>query len=407
MNDAEGAEQLRSTIFKTLWIIAAAGGVAILAYAFGTARPGSMRADVIVVAGIGFLLAGAAGTGGLLMGFLFGIPRTLQGQQQANSGTSYQINTNLEQISDWLTKIIVGVTLIQIGEIPKLLMELNEYVARRLPRGAVEEPFVGMVVVFAAVLGFLIGYLATRLYVSRAFRAADVALTSVERAVENARDVLESASVQEIVTERANNAPNEEVAQAEDPRVQRVVREVASANITAASLDPEKARQIATAHFLQEEYDKALPFFEKAGAANLHDPKLSMQYAVSLGESGYRESALALLERMQKQNKGLPEVEKLLGYFLLWIPERLKDSIRWTQLYLKSRPDDLGAVFNLACAHAQLYGRTEEEKQKEEALRYLKQATDGDERWKRRALQLAKQDFNSMRDDPRFQELVK
>jgi predicted secreted protein len=56
---------------------------------------------------------------GGLLGFLFGIPRTLQ--QEASQATeqnrkdrpqetNYAVNTNLDQISDWLTKILVGVS---------------------------------------------------------------------------------------------------------------------------------------------------------------------------------------------------------------------------------------------------------------------------------------------------------
>lgn len=404
--EARRVDALRNRILVNMGWIAAAGALALLLYAFGGARPASRWSDFLIVSGIGLLLAGASATGGLLMGFLFGIPRTSSGQTPTTNGPSYQINTNLEQISDWLTKIIVGVTLIQLGRIPQLLMELNEYVAKRLPRGATEEPFVGTVVVFAALNGFLVGYLATRLYVSGAFRAADVALTSVEKAVENARDVIDAASVQEIVADRANNAPNTDTKETDDPRVQRVVREVAAAHLSPDNVEPDQARQIATAHFLQHEYAKALPFFERAGAADLRDPVLSLQYAIALGDSGRRESAIALLERMVQQNKGRPDTEKLLGYFLLWIPERLDESIEWTKRYLKARPEDSGAVFNLACAHSQLFGRTGDEKHKNTAMDELQRAINMDERWKERARALSKQDFNSIRDDPRFQQLV-
>src|SRR5258708_2722865 len=69
---------------------------------------------------IGLLVAGAALAAGILIGFLFGIPRTLQregtnGAAGANStAEAYGVNTTLEQISDWLTKIIVGVGLLPL-----------------------------------------------------------------------------------------------------------------------------------------------------------------------------------------------------------------------------------------------------------------------------------------------------
>ena len=52
---------------------------------------------------------------GAVIGFLFGIPKILQGnsnntatQNEENKDYRIQVNTNLTEISDWLTKIIVG-----------------------------------------------------------------------------------------------------------------------------------------------------------------------------------------------------------------------------------------------------------------------------------------------------------
>jgi len=64
-------------------------------------------------------------TGGLV-GFLFGVPRTVQGSALSKRFTQYQGNTNLEQISDWLTKIIVGIGLVQIGHIVPALSKFAE-----------------------------------------------------------------------------------------------------------------------------------------------------------------------------------------------------------------------------------------------------------------------------------------
>lgn len=74
---------------------------------------------------------------GALIGFLFGIPRVLQQDvipvsKPAPSGVtatspttessidsySLKVNTNLEQISDWLTKIFVGLGLVQLQRVP-------------------------------------------------------------------------------------------------------------------------------------------------------------------------------------------------------------------------------------------------------------------------------------------------
>lgn len=72
----------------------------------------------VQVAAFGLLLALASVMVGVLVGFLFGIPRALQnaGTGGAEAGWGrYSTNTNLEQISDWLTKILVGVGLVELA----------------------------------------------------------------------------------------------------------------------------------------------------------------------------------------------------------------------------------------------------------------------------------------------------
>ncbi len=86
----------------------------------------------LAIVSVGVLLAGASALVGGALGFLFGIPRTLQQEGGSPSAEAnpegaeaggpthridYRVNTNLEQISDWLTKILVGVSLTQISEI--------------------------------------------------------------------------------------------------------------------------------------------------------------------------------------------------------------------------------------------------------------------------------------------------
>jgi len=114
-----------------------------------------------------FILAGASLFAGVLGGFLFGIPKTLQRKMEPRppgilSEGDYQPNTNLEEISDWLTKMLVGVGLVQLGNLPKFLESVGRYWAQSLgARGS--EPFAAGLVVYFGVIGFLLGYLWTRL----------------------------------------------------------------------------------------------------------------------------------------------------------------------------------------------------------------------------------------------------
>ena len=101
--------------------------------------------------------------GGGLVGFVFGIPRLLQDASpapQAPDGTGanarptdgaapYGGNTSLEQISDWLTKILVGVGLTQLANIPDGLNSLGEFLAPGLGNLPGAEVFSIGLVVFA------------------------------------------------------------------------------------------------------------------------------------------------------------------------------------------------------------------------------------------------------------------
>jgi hypothetical protein len=127
-------------------------------------------------------------TGGFI-GFLFGIPKVVQesptSQQQNENSNNYsqQVNTNLEQISDWITKIIVGFGLIQMQKIPAAFQELSEYVSKDSPQ------FAGSLILFFAIIGFFVGYLQTRLYLAAAFSRAD--RKNFHTGIQHLRDVTE------------------------------------------------------------------------------------------------------------------------------------------------------------------------------------------------------------------------
>ncbi len=132
-----------------------------------------------LVAIAGALLSLASLVAGGFFGFLFGIPRALTseragtGAENTNLGRGYLPNSNLEQVSDWLTKILIGVTLTQIGEIPGLVQRLVDYVRGPFLPPSTSSGFVLSTLVLYSVGGFLVGYLWSRLYLGRALRLAD------------------------------------------------------------------------------------------------------------------------------------------------------------------------------------------------------------------------------------------
>src|SRR5262249_16319917 len=80
----------------------------------------------------------------------------------------------LEQISDWLTKILVGVGLTQLNKIPDKLGMLGDFLAAGMNGGRGERSFGILFFVGFSISGFLIGFLWTRLYLQRELKEADV-----------------------------------------------------------------------------------------------------------------------------------------------------------------------------------------------------------------------------------------
>jgi hypothetical protein len=83
-------------------------------------------------------------------------------------------NTNLEQISDWLTKVIVGATLVQLTNIPSAAARLFTAMAPALGGGDSGAAFAGAIVIYFAVTAFILGWLYTRLYLGNLMGDADV-----------------------------------------------------------------------------------------------------------------------------------------------------------------------------------------------------------------------------------------
>ena len=127
---------------------------------------------------VGALLAGASTVVGGLFGFLFGIPRS--GATVREGGGAYRPNTNLEQLSDWLTKILVGVGLTQIQDLSESFVWLVERAGPAVADGDLGNVAAGAVMVLYTVCGFVAGYLLTRLYLTGAFQRADGAHHAID-----------------------------------------------------------------------------------------------------------------------------------------------------------------------------------------------------------------------------------
>ncbi|WP_300759798.1 response regulator [Janthinobacterium sp.] len=186
-----------------------AGIIAVIA---GAALAPQYRAVPALLWSLGFCVSG------MLLGFLFGIPRTLPSgtvnaeppETRTNDGapatstgpgntsntlflgtpTPMEINSNLVEVSDWLTKIIVGVGLIELKSLPATARSVAAFIA---PSLGVDAPtgmaVVGGIMLFFSVHGFLIGYLLTRIYLSIIIKRADSIVKNESVRLESGKEI--------------------------------------------------------------------------------------------------------------------------------------------------------------------------------------------------------------------------
>ena len=147
---------------KLLWCIAI-GILAMLTIATRTEH--WVEGIVARAIGYGILIAGAAFISGVLLGYLFGL-RPTDNSQKSTGQSSSPPQTNLAEIADWLTKIILGAGLVQLTSMPGPIWKFANLIAL----GVVEDPKVETpnpaialaVMAFFSTCGLLYGYLWTR-----------------------------------------------------------------------------------------------------------------------------------------------------------------------------------------------------------------------------------------------------
>jgi hypothetical protein len=153
--------------------------LAVVCYsASGDIEGGSTFLSVLAV---GLAAAAAALVAGALFGFLFGLPRTLD---RSGSKAHLAPNTNLDQISDWLTKILVGLGLVQLGKVTHGVGTIAGSLAPGLGNGSGAKAFASTLLIYSAGDGFLLGYIWTRVDLSRRFRQAAEDLDPIDKVTE-------------------------------------------------------------------------------------------------------------------------------------------------------------------------------------------------------------------------------
>ncbi len=175
--------------------------------------------DGLRIGAVGITIAGSAALLGILFGFVFCYPRIKRAQAAAEpqGNVAVEDNSSLADISDWLTKIIVGVGLVELNKIPPALAALSRFFAPGLQTGPVAPGSTGQVFALALLLyffplGFMFGFIWTRFYYQEALkgllnqiRASDLADQAAAKMDEGRLD-LAMAAVSQALALDPNNA---------------------------------------------------------------------------------------------------------------------------------------------------------------------------------------------------------
>ena len=174
------------TLYQALRYLLAAFVVGIIAVLIVTSGRDRWEHGIVAkAAGTGILFAGGTFAIGALFGFLFGFPPTPSGSTAqaaaptsgaapqgqtapAGSGTaspspSVFDNTNLREISDWLTKVIVGAGLVDLQRLPPQIQKLAWFMAFYTdPRNPPPQAVALAIMAYFSSCGVLFGYVWTR-----------------------------------------------------------------------------------------------------------------------------------------------------------------------------------------------------------------------------------------------------
>jgi hypothetical protein len=215
--DEEKISAASRTIGAAIIGVAVFAVVALWIWARGVKGMAGGNPTIEAMMGANLLVGLAAAAAGAVFGFIFGMPRTMtlaerlafakavkEGDLSDNNQAIMGVNTNLERVSDWLTTLLVGATLVQIRPIAEWIGELGSKLLKP-GAGTFNDAIVPVIIVLFFCLSFLGIYLMTRLYLTSALSLTG-GIGSAERRADSPEELgsklkksLESGKIGEIV----------------------------------------------------------------------------------------------------------------------------------------------------------------------------------------------------------------
>lgn len=163
----EGLRSISNVLFSLLGVVVPVITTFwIVLYAFGT------KGSHLSYLATGLLAGLAAFLSGCLAGFLFGVPRIISSgqlrQQKDGAAPAYSPSSNLAEVSDWLTKLLLGAGLVQLTHLGAPIGSLIDHVAAGLYSHhgdkAAAEVAAGALLFALAFAGILDGYIGTTMW---------------------------------------------------------------------------------------------------------------------------------------------------------------------------------------------------------------------------------------------------
>lgn len=261
---------------------------------------------------------------GSFTGFLFGFPKS--NKKKSNEvEKSFQLNTNLEEITDWLTKILVGLGISQIPTAKSNIKSILDFITHD---NNISRSIILFILLYFVIYGFFIGYLSSSLYLKSLL---DYKYFNAETFIQDIEKELEKyyGTGKAFVDSKLAGLNNK--LSFDKLKVLKIIEHLENRDI---KISANAYRNIGIQFFKYHDYDTALELFFKSAnidenphalsnisvtySRHLHQPKLGEKYlrkALSL----HPESALVnynyscMMLRKNKIEKALKYLEKSIN----------------------------------------------------------------------------------------------
>jgi tetratricopeptide (TPR) repeat protein len=295
---------------------------------------------------------------GCIVGFLF----TSYGEEAGTVG----------KVRDWVVGGLTGITIVKAGAIKGLLLTFAA------GPGPSEFGLVAGTAVTYSVLGFFFMFFERELFFnpllaeSRAQRERLEGTRQAAQVVQQALAALPISilsgvdDIDDIVDSRKAEA--EKLGKSLDsPEVNKFLDEAEQA-VQSGNADWDIVSKAANLYYYRTYFEKdeeikrqkaeiADEWIQRALVMNPLHVDLTVKHAAMLDMMNRSEEAVAILENLDRTPEAPAFVKQWLGTFLLDVPDRLDDAIRYSEAYHKMFPAESDALYNIANAYARKYCR--------------------------------------------------